>query len=53
MGPAWAADLGAVCTEHADLVVMLHHMGGIGATDPRSSLETIHWIVLPRWVAPH
>jgi predicted TIM-barrel fold metal-dependent hydrolase len=41
MGPAWAADLGAICTEHPDLVVMLHHMGGIRSTAPRSDLETI------------
>jgi len=41
MGPAWAADLGAICAETPDLVVLLHHMGGISSTDPRSALETI------------
>lgn len=41
MGPAWAADLGAICAEHPDLVVLLHHMGGIRSTAPRSDLEAI------------
>jgi predicted TIM-barrel fold metal-dependent hydrolase len=41
MGPAWAADLGAICAETPDLVVLLHHMGGISSTAPRSDLEAI------------
>jgi predicted TIM-barrel fold metal-dependent hydrolase len=41
MGPAWAADFGAICAEYPDLVVMLHHMGGIRSTAPRSDLEAI------------
>jgi len=41
MGPAWAEDLGAICAENPDLVVMLHHMGGIRSTAPRSDLEAI------------
>ena len=41
MGPAWADDLGAICAENPDLVVMLHHMGGIRSTAPRSDLEAI------------
>jgi predicted TIM-barrel fold metal-dependent hydrolase len=41
MGPAWAPALADVVAANPDLVVLLHHMGGIGATSPRSDLEAI------------
>lgn len=41
MGPAWAGDLARVMEENPGLVVLLHHMGGIGSRDPRSALEAI------------
>ena len=41
MGPAWAEALAAVVADNPDLVVLLHHMGGIGSADPRSKLEAI------------
>jgi L-fuconolactonase len=41
MSPAWAADLGKVVEAHPDLVVLLHHMGGIAARDPRQALEAV------------
>jgi L-fuconolactonase len=41
MGPAWAPALAAVMEANPDLVVLLHHMGGISATAPRSDLDAI------------
>ena len=41
LSPAWAADLGTIVAANPDLVVMLHHMGGISSTDPRSQLEAV------------
>ncbi len=41
MSPAWAADLARVAAAYPDLVVLLHHMGGIGASDPVTSLESV------------
>lgn len=41
LGPAWAGDLGEVAAANPDLVILLHHMGGINSSDPRSALEAI------------
>ena len=41
LSPAWAADLGTIVAANPDLVVMLHHMGGISSTDPRSQVEAV------------
>lgn len=41
MGPAWADALGAICAEFPDLVVLLHHMGGIGEKDGPEALAAI------------
>lgn len=41
MGPAWAADIGKMVAENPDLVVMLHHMGGIGSKDSRAALDAV------------
>ena len=41
MSPAWAADLGAIVDENPSLVVLLHHMAGIRASDARASLEAV------------
>jgi L-fuconolactonase len=41
MSPAWAADLGAVAADNPELVVLLHHMGGIRSIDARSQLDAI------------
>jgi predicted TIM-barrel fold metal-dependent hydrolase len=41
MGPAWAAALTEVVEANPDLVVLLHHMGGIASTAPRGDLDAI------------
>jgi L-fuconolactonase len=41
MSPGWAEDLGAIAADNPDLVVLLHHMGGLSATGPRADLDAI------------
>jgi predicted TIM-barrel fold metal-dependent hydrolase len=41
MGPAWAPALAQVMEANPNLVVLLHHMGGIASTAPRSDLDAI------------
>ncbi|MDR3473703.1 MAG: amidohydrolase family protein [Devosia sp.] len=39
--PAWAADIGKVADANPNLVILLHHMAGIRAADPRSTLSAV------------
>ncbi|MDB5542120.1 MAG: hypothetical protein JWQ89_3847 [Devosia sp.] len=41
MSPAWAADLATIAAANPDLVILLHHMGGISQNGPRTQLEAI------------
>jgi L-fuconolactonase len=41
MSPAWAADLGAIANANPDLLILLHHMGGVRVADGRNALDAI------------
>jgi L-fuconolactonase len=41
MSPDWAGELTKVVTANPDLVVLLHHMGGISSKDDRSRFDAV------------